>query len=230
MIRVAILVDGSFFLKRFRSICKVDKDFEHYNPEYISKKFQEFTLSHLNDEKHSPSPDYLYRIFYYDYPPLNVASHYPVSKNFIDFSKTEEHEFRLKFFERLKKMRKVALRLGELIPQKRWILKHEKYMELEKGAIEFKDLKDDDYYYLFHQKGVDMKLGTDIASMSYKKQVDKIVLIAGGRDFVPAAKTARREGIDFVLDLMWQNIGDFLSELIDGLFTPKSFSRKKHDS
>ena len=48
----------------------------------------------------------------------------------------------------------------------------------------------------------------DIASLSYKHQVDQIVLIAGDSDFVPAAKLARREGLDFVLDplvndLLW---------------------------
>jgi uncharacterized LabA/DUF88 family protein len=47
-----------------------------------------------------------------------------------------------------------------------------------------------------------MKIGLDIASMSYKKQVNKIILISGESDFVPAAKLARREGIEFILDSM----------------------------
>lgn len=46
------------------------------------------------------------------------------------------------------------------------------------------------------QKGVDMRVGVDIASLAYKKQVDQIILIAGDSDFVPAAKLARREGVD----------------------------------
>ncbi|HSP30405.1 MAG TPA: hypothetical protein VLO13_00065, partial [Halomonas sp.] len=50
-------------------------------------------------------------------------------------------------------------------------------------------------------------------------QVDQIVLIAGDSDFVPAAKIARREGIDFVLDPMWQKIPPGLHEHIDGLRT-----------
>ena len=50
------------------------------------------------------------------------------------------------------------------------------------------------------QKGVDMRIGLDIASLANKKLVDQIVLIAGDSDFVPAAKHARREGIDFILD------------------------------
>lgn len=62
-----------------------------------------------------------------------------------------------------------------------------------------------------------MKIGIDIASITYKKQVDQIILIAGDSDFVPAAKMARREGIDFILDPMWSNIKDDLFEHIDGL-------------
>ncbi len=45
-----------------------------------------------------------------------------------------------------------------------------------------------------------MKIGLDIASLAYKKQVDQIVLISEIVIFVSAAKLARREGIDFVLD------------------------------
>jgi len=38
------------------------------------------------------------------------------------------------------------------------------------------------------QKGVDMKLGIDIASIAYKKLADRVVLITGDCDFVPAAR------------------------------------------
>lgn len=62
-----------------------------------------------------------------------------------------------------------------------------------------------------------MRIGVDVASLAFKKQVDQIVLIAGDADFVPAAKLARREGIDFVLDPMWQAIPSSLMEHIDGL-------------
>ena len=62
-----------------------------------------------------------------------------------------------------------------------------------------------------------MKIGLDIASLAYKNYVDKIILISGDGDFVPAAKLARREGVDFVLDPMWNNIDDSLFEHIDGL-------------
>lgn len=47
--------------------------------------------------------------------------------------------------------------------------------------------------------------------------------ISGDSDFIPTAKLARREGIDFILDPMWNHVDPMLLEHIDGL---KSFSKK----
>ncbi len=69
------------------------------------------------------------------------------------------------------------------------------------------------------QKGVDMRIGIDITSLALKKQVSRIVLISGDSDFVPAAKFARREGIDFILDSMHAPIKSDLHEHIDGKHT-----------
>jgi len=67
------------------------------------------------------------------------------------------------------------------------------------------------------QKGVDMRIGVDIASLALNGRVDTLILVAGDSDFVPAAKLARREGIDFILDPLWQKINSDLFEHIDGL-------------
>ena len=83
--------------------------------------------------------------------------------------------------------------------------------------MRFEDLTDTDVVPFTRQKGVDMRIGLDIASLAYKRQVDQIVLFAGDADFVPAAKLARREGLDFILDPMWKTIPDSLMEHIDGL-------------
>ena len=79
------------------------------------------------------------------------------------------------------------------------------------------NLEEKDFIFTAEQKGVDMRIGLDIASLAYKKLVDQIILISGDSDFVPAAKLARREGIDFILDPMWQDIRADLKEHIDGL-------------
>lgn len=74
------------------------------------------------------------------------------------------------------------------------------------------------------QKGVDMRVGLDIASLTLKKLVKTIVLVAGDSDFVPAAKLARREGVQFILDPLWHNVSDDLFEHIDGLHSGLSRS------
>ena len=80
-----------------------------------------------------------------------------------------------------------------------------------------KEMTERDVKYDVRQKGVDMRIGLDIASRAYKKLVDQIILVAGDSDFVPAAKLARREGIDFLLDPMWASIREDLHEHIDGV-------------
>lgn len=67
------------------------------------------------------------------------------------------------------------------------------------------------------QKGGDMRIGIDIASLALKRQVSTIILVAGDSDFVPAAKMARREGMEFILDPLWQQVNSDLFEHIDGL-------------
>ena len=50
------------------------------------------------------------------------------------------------------------------------------------------------------------------------RELYRILVYAGDGDFVPAAKLARREGIDVVLDPIWSpHIGEALHEHIDGL-------------
>ncbi|SFV52904.1 hypothetical protein MNB_SUP05-5-786 [hydrothermal vent metagenome] len=51
----------------------------------------------------------------------------------------------------------------------------------------------------FRQKGVDMRIGLDIAHISHQGKVDRIILITGDTDFIPAMKYARKFGIQIVL-------------------------------
>jgi uncharacterized LabA/DUF88 family protein len=85
------------------------------------------------------------------------------------------------------------------------------------GDLSVGDLSDDDFTPALRQKGVDMRIGLDIASITLKRQADVIILVSGDADFVPAAKLARREGVQFILDPLWQNVPRDLFEHIDGL-------------
>jgi uncharacterized LabA/DUF88 family protein len=109
------------------------------------------------------------------------------------------------------------LRLGHLADHAEWQLKEGILKQLLDGSRTFDSLQDEDFKYATAQKGVDMRIGLDIASLSFKRQVDQVVLVAGDSDFVPAAKLARREGIDFMLDPLWHPIHPSLHEHVDGV-------------
>lgn len=76
------------------------------------------------------------------------------------------------FFNMLEKLPFFALRMGRLV-------NHSK--------------KNGQKNYV--QKGVDMKIGIDIASMAFKKLVDRIVIVTNDTDLIPAIKLARINGI-----------------------------------
>lgn len=206
----AILIDGAFFLYRYRALHKAE-------PSKDPKKVAEFITDMVQRHLKKTNEKELYRIFYYDAMPLLKKANYPISNKSIDFSKSEPARFRLQLFEELKRKRKVALRLGETRSDNSWNLRPRYAKELRQGKLDVSTLTDDHFEYSLRQKGVDMRIGIDITALAYKKLVKRIILVAGDSDFVPAAKVARREGIDFILDPMWHGINSDLFEHIDGL-------------
>jgi len=102
-------------------------------------------------------------------------------------------------------------------PPDQGALPPEQRRELQDIVTAWRGMGDSDVALGLRQKGVDMRIGLDIASITLKKQADTIILVTGDSDFVPAAKLARREGVEFILDPMWQQVGDDLFEHIDGL-------------
>ena len=208
--RVAVLVDGDFFLRRFGALSGQKKTGDE-----MAEELRRYCVKHIDRE----SGERLYRIFFYDCPPLEKQAHLPISGRAVNFSKTENAQFRRDLHRALKDQPDVALRLGHLDEKNaRWIFRDEQTLgRLLKGAIKLSALTDDDFRYRAAQKGVDARIGLDIAAMAHKRQVKRIVLISGDSDFVPVAKTARREGIRFTLDPMWNPIKTELREHADNL-------------
>lgn len=217
-IKIAVLIDGGFFIKRFNTL---------YNKNRKLSGAQVADLMYAMAHKHVGKRNILYRIFYYDCMPLGKKAHNPISKKAVDFSKTPEYQFRVELMEALKQKRKVALRVGTLKDNGNWEIRPSATQDLLKGKITLKDLTEDDVFLSVRQKGVDMKIGVDSASLALKRFVDQIVLFSGDSDFVPAAKLARREGIDFILDPMMANVEPQLFEHIDGLKSVQPYREKE---
>ncbi|HDH4553359.1 TPA: NYN domain-containing protein [Staphylococcus aureus] len=212
MEKVAILVDGGYYrkisVKVYGKVTAKERADELYS--YCNRHLKE---THFKEEIYNK----LYRIFYYDCPPIDKIVYHPLLKKNVNFSNTDTKKWTEDFFKEMSKKRKVALRLGELSEYSvEYNLKYSITKKLLNGSIDLNDLKEKDFSLSLQQKGVDMKIGLDIASLSFKHQVDKIILIAGDSDFVPAAKLARTEGIDFVLDSLGADIRNNLSLHIDG--------------
>ena len=206
--KIAILVDGGFYRKRAKRL------FGDKLPKDRAKELNDYCLKHVHKNK----GDELYRIFYYDCPPCDKNVFHPFTRKNVNLKKSNLYEWMRDFLNELKSKRKFALRLGRLSENDLgYIIKPEKIKDLFGKKITLEEITEDDFRLNISQKTMDMKLGTDIASMALKKQVEQMILIAGDSDFVPAAKLARREGIDFILDPMGQNINDDLNEHIDGI-------------
>lgn len=227
MVKTAILVDGAFYRKRSYYL-RGDKA-----PKARADELYAYCMTHIRDEKQDASfheERELYRIFYYDCPPLKTTVFHPLLKRNINFGQSDTYCWSTSFYEELKKKRKVALRMGTISDASaHYRLKKDATKELCSGKRSIDTLNENDFEISFNQKGVDMRIGLDIASLAYKKQVDQIILIAGDSDFVPAAKLARREGIDFILDPMEATIRPDLFEHIDGLKTCWKKKAQKQD-
>lgn len=213
-VQTAILVDGGFYRRRAAQL------FGPKSPKDRADELERYCLDHLHDKYEKR---FLYRIFYYDCPPIEKGQnvYHPLLKKSIKLGDSNQVKWMSSFLEELKHRRKFALRLGRLSKTGiSYNLKPEVTKDLLNGHKTLDDLVESDFKLSLSQKGVDMRIGVDIASIAFKKQVSQIILIAGDSDFVPAAKLARREGIDFVLDPMGNHIPEDLFEHIDGIRSP----------
>ena len=222
MSKVAILIDGGYFLKRLPTVYYPNhREADPRNPESASEAVRLLVESHLRAQnRYVHAPHYrtlLYRVFYYDARPYLKKEHCPISHRAINYANTGEAKFRLGLFDCLRRMPNTAVRLGEVQRERGWLLKESVQKRLLKGEVRVGDLTDDDFTFDLRQKAVDMRLGIDFASLAIKQQVDTIILVAGDADFVPASKLARREGVKVILDPLWLGVADELSEHIDGV-------------
>lgn len=210
--KTAILVDGGYYRKRAVELWGKDITAEERANELIT-----YCMLHISEPD---EPRDLYRIFYYDCPPMTRDIIHPLTRKKIALSSAPATRWSNAFHKALLRKRKLAFRRGELAEsQAQFILKPEILENILMGTRTIGSLTEKDFALDVKQKGVDMRIGLDVASLAHGRYVDQIILIAGDSDFVPVAKMARRSGIDFILDPMKQNIRPKLSEHIDGIET-----------
>ncbi len=136
-----------------------------------------------------------FRIYCYDCPPYGEKQTHPLNKTTIDFATTPTFTNRTKVISELKIMDNIAFRSGELSFDG-WIISKRATKDILKANRAFID---DDFTPDIKQKGVDIKIGLDVAWLSSKSIVERLILVTADSDFVPPMKFARREGVQVIL-------------------------------
>lgn len=205
--KTAILVDGGYYRVRSRTLWG-DK-----SPSDRATELYDYCMLHISKPQ---EPRELYRIFYYDCPPMTRVMRHPLTGNIIDYSNMPGTKWSNDFYRELSEMPRTALRMGELAETTAsYILKDSVLSDLLAGTKDTAALQESDFRIDVKQKGVDMRVGLDVASLAYGQYVNQIVLIAGDSDFLPVIKMARKNGIDFILDSMKQKPKHSMVEHVD---------------
>jgi uncharacterized LabA/DUF88 family protein len=169
MKKIAILIDGGYL----RAIAQ--KAAQNYNADFIEKFSQQCKMT---DEE-------VLRILYYDCAPYEGYQRQPVSGTVRQFHAADQWL--------------VELSRKDLFAVRRGVLKFRgfkpKQIPIAGGAA----LKDSDFKPDFEQKGVDMRIGLDIALYAANHAVDRIVLISNDTDCLPALKLGRRSGLQMII-------------------------------
>jgi uncharacterized LabA/DUF88 family protein len=169
LVKTAILIDGGHLRVLVKKHAK-----KPYTPDYIEK------IAH----QCGVDGETLFRAFYYDCAPYNGEAALPVSGKMKSFNGSD------RWLHDLASKDLFAIRLG--------ILKFRGFKP-KKTPIASKDLTDDDFAPDFEQKGVDMRIGLDIATFAETHAVDRIILVTNDTDCIPAMKYGRRAGLQIVL-------------------------------
>ena len=140
---------------------------------------------------------HLYRVFYYTADPLSGTAMHPLDGSSVNFANTRVFSNNPQLIDRIENQPDMAVRRGTLVHQG-WEIGNAAVRQLTAGTKTTVDAND--VIPKIVQKGVDMRIGLDIASLALKRLVSAIVVVSGDSDLVPAMKLARREGLRVFLD------------------------------
>ena len=169
MSKIAILIDGGHLRARAKKVGLT------YDVEFIGKLALQCGRCTEN----------IQRILYYDCAPYTGSPKLPVSGNKEQFRGSDQ------WLKDLSRCDLFAVRLG-ILKFRGWVPKK---IPIESAA----KLTDSDFKPNFEQKGVDMRIGLDMANYASNRSVDLIALMTNDTDCIPAMKYARRSGLRVTL-------------------------------
>lgn len=184
MKKTAILLDMGFVFLKLKTALG--------NRQPTAIEIRQFALKCLEKDEE------VFRIYCYDCPPYGEKQTHPLNKKIVDFSTTPTFISRTKIIGDLKIMDNTAFRSGALSFDG-WVVSKKAVKDILKTNRAFVD---DDFTPDIKQKGVDIKIGLDVAWLSSKSIVERIILVTADSDFIPSMKFARREGVQVILVTM----------------------------
>lgn len=167
--KVAILIDGGYL----RAIAQ--NAGHAYTADFIERFSRQCVAA----------GEEILRILYYDCAPYEGAQRQPVSGT-------------LRYFQGGDQLL-VELSRKDLFAVRRGVLKFRGFKPRHIPISGAAALQDSDFKPDFEQKGVDMRIGLDIAVYAENHAVDRIVLVSNDTDYLPALKFARRSGLQMVV-------------------------------
>lgn len=144
-----------------------------YNPDFIERTAH--AAVHADES--------LFRVLYYDGAPFSGTVRQPISGEDLVIAGDDA------WLKRLESKDLIAVRRG--------VLKFRGFKP-RRTPLVANPPTDADFKPDFEQKGVDMRIGLDIANFASTKSVDRIILVSGDTDCVPAMTQARINGLQVV--------------------------------
>lgn len=198
MPRYAVLIDAGFLKRKLGSQ-------ENPTSAHRAQRFVDRLKEH--EALRSAS---LHRIYYYDAPPLEGSRRRPLKGGTENFGQAKLAKRNKALLAQLAQAPFFALRLGE-IKFRGWKVPDKSLPAFESSVT----LTSDDLRPNIQQKGVDMRIGLDIASLTLKRHAEIIVLVTADADFIPPMKFARREGAQLYLVTLGHSTSEKLIEHAD---------------
>ena len=157
----------------------------------------------------------LMRVYFYHAKPATESITHPIDKTILNLANSNTNVQHESLLDKLELKPDFAVRMGETVTYG-WKLgqKAMKSIMTSPRPIESRDLVPN-----ITQKGVDLRIGLDIARLSLREMVRVIVVVTGDSDFIPAFKFARREGLRIYLDTMGHGVRRDLKAHSDLVFS-----------
>ncbi len=189
--RFAIMLDGGFVTK------------------VLSARLQRYPkaediIAECDRVSHHPTlAEYeLLRIYYYDAPPAGAKLTNPIDGSRINLKETDRYKEATELHTHLATAPNFALRMGDTMVRG-WQIGEKSFKKMSRRP---RALAAGDLIPNIKQKGVDLRIGLDMARLALRESVRAVVVMTGDSDLIPAFKFARREGMRVYLDHLGRNV------------------------